>query len=594
MRTHASPSRTVRIRGRTPVPPVSGCAETWARLLAGRHLEPSSKVGILARIGRFEVVRSLGSGGMGVVLLARDPEGRAATDAHSASGLVAIKVPRPELAGNARAIERFLTEAHHMRQFSHAHILQVLEIGESPTRPYIVMPHLRCGNLADYLAKNAPLPEHEVLRLARELASALLHAHQHGIIHRDLKPANVLLNDRTQAVLTDFGLARTVFNEGIADIRAGHCEGTAPYMSPAVARGEAEDTRCDIYALGALLYEMLTGRPPYSGTNLEDVTGQILRHPPPRIRSLKPSAQVPLTRIAEWAMARELRHRYAHMVDLQDDLQRVEAGLHPLGPHGHRAPASELPSQSLARPQLRPLLCTAVLLLFAASVLVLCPASPLSKSLRRQASITHAGHPFQTPSLPRNTWFLVQGQHLLMLRARAPAHMDVVHRFLLPNIHFPSAGAGSGTLRAEVDQVVDLNGDGEPELLLRAGDTGSRILSALACYSVRSGQLLWVHQDQNGYRPPDLVDLDNDGIPEILVTSRRTAGQAWTISLLAPDGQTRHATHLPHRPVSWRREPAATGTGWELVILDENARLLVLDAQLRPRGLATHADASTP
>jgi serine/threonine protein kinase len=161
------------------------------------------------------VVRSLGSGGMGVVMLARDPEGRAATDNHSASGLVAIKIPRPELAGNARAIERFLTEANHMRQFGHPHILQVLEIGDSSTQPFIVMPHLRRGNLAEYLAKHSPLPEHEVLRLARELASALLHAHHHGIIHRDLKPANVLLNDRNQAVLTDFGLARTVFNEGI-------------------------------------------------------------------------------------------------------------------------------------------------------------------------------------------------------------------------------------------------------------------------------------------------------------------------------------------------------------------------------------------
>jgi hypothetical protein len=581
MRLEVSTSRAVRPAGRAQVPPVSGCAETWLRLLAGRHLEPSLTVGIQARIGRFKVVRCLGSGGMGVVLLALDPEGRAAVDTHSASGLVAIKVPRPELAGIACATERFLTEAKHMLQFEHPHILQVLEIGESPGQPYMVMPHLRRGNLADYLEQHFPLSECETLRLARELASALLHAHHHGIIHRDLKPANVLLNDRNQAVLTDFGLARSVFNDGVTDIHAGHREGTAPYMSPAVAQGVAEDTRCDIYAFGALLYEMLSGRPPYTGPSLEAITSQIIRHPPPPVRSLNPSASASLTRIAEWAMARELRHRYAHMVDLLDDLHRLHNGLEPLGPHGHRAPTTQPDAQILTRRSPRPLLALAVLLLFAAGALLLCPASPLARTLRRQAAVAQADHQFRPVTLPRHTWFVVQDHYLLMLRARAPAHMDVIHRFRLPAPHFGLPGPGPGTLDAEVDVVADLDGDGQLEMLVRAGDNRTRIWSVLACYKLESGQLLWAHHDEQGYLPPLLVDLDNDGIAELLVTTRPSVNRGWQTSLLSASGHTLHATSLARRPVSWRQDRTPGGDGWELLILDESARLLAFDGELK-------------
>jgi serine/threonine protein kinase len=581
MRVDEPPLRTVRQSGRAPVPPVSACAETWVRLLAGRHLEPSLKVGILARIGRFEVVRCLGSGGMGVVMLARDPECRAVADAQSASGLVAIKVPRPELAGIARATERFLTEGRHMLQFEHPHILQVLEIGDSPTQPYIVMPHLRRGNLADHLAQHSPLCEREALRLARELASALLHAHKHGIIHRDLKPANVLLNDRNQAVLTDFGLARTVFNEGVADIHTGHREGTAPYMSPAVARGEAEDTRCDIYGFGALLYEMLSGRPPYTGPSLEAVTGQILRHPPPPVRSLNPSASVPLIRIAQWAMARELRHRYAHMVDLQDDLERVDAGLEPLGPHGHRALLTEPGVPRHTQPSSRPFVALGALLCLTVSALLLWPAPPIARALRRQTTVARADHQFRPAVLPNQTWFVVQDHYLLMLRACAPGHLDVVHRFKLPTPRFALPGAGPDTLCAEVDLVADVNGDGQPELLVRMGDKRSRTASVLACYAVETGQLLWAHHDEHGYLPTILVDLDDDGISSILVTTRASASRGWTTSLVTASGHTRHVASLSHRPVSWRLDRAPEGDGWELVVLDERARLLAFDAELR-------------
>jgi sugar lactone lactonase YvrE len=167
-----------------------------------------------------------------------------------------------------------------------------------------------------------------------QLAEGLSFAHRSGIIHRDLKPANILLAADDRVCLADFGLARTLFNDSIVEVESRHGEGTAQYMSPAVAAGEAEDTRCDIYAFGALLYEMLTGQPPYQGRTTKEILRQILAGPPKPIATVNPKADRALAAVAEGAMARELRDRYAEIRDVLADLQRVKAGQPPLGPHG--------------------------------------------------------------------------------------------------------------------------------------------------------------------------------------------------------------------------------------------------------------------
>ena len=174
----------------------------------------------------------------------------------------------------------------------------------------------------------------DILELAVPVAEGLDFAHRRGIIHRDLKPANLLLGADGKVCLADFGLARSLFNDTLVDVESPQWEGTAPYMSPAVAAGEAEDTRCDIYAYGALLYEMLTGRPPYQGERTKEILAQIHAGPPPPIASLNPKADRDLGAIAEGAMARELRQRYAEMRDVLDDLRRVRQGRKPMGPHG--------------------------------------------------------------------------------------------------------------------------------------------------------------------------------------------------------------------------------------------------------------------
>ncbi|CAN5616702.1 hypothetical protein BH23PLA1_BH23PLA1_36920 [soil metagenome] len=285
------------------------------------------------RIGRFEVLRELGSGGMGIVLLARDPlaEGR----------LVAIKVLKPALAGNPQSLAWFLKEARHMQRLDHPHLLPVLEVSDDREGPYYVMPYLERGPLSRLLGKNRPLDPETCLCVSMELAQALAHAHSLGLIHRDLKPDNLLIDDDGGVRLADFGLVRSLSDDSILDVRPPQCVGTAPYMSPGVAAGEAEDTRCDIYSFGAVLYEMLAGRRPYRGATSESVLIQILEGPPTPIRSIIPDAPDGLVAIAEGAMARALRDRYASMADVIADLDRVRQGQPPTGPRD-RSPAASI------------------------------------------------------------------------------------------------------------------------------------------------------------------------------------------------------------------------------------------------------------
>jgi serine/threonine protein kinase/sugar lactone lactonase YvrE len=307
------------------VPPVSVFAGPIAELVGHRLLSPPNRPGILATLEHYEVLRVLGMGGMGVVLLARDSE----------SGRdVALKMVRPELVPNQNVVHRFVKEASHLQKLKHPNVVPVLEISDRPEGPYFVMPYFDRGSLAQRIKLGQGLDAATALDIAIQVAEGLQFAHRRGIIHRDLKPANILLGTGGQTCLADFGLARTMFNDTLVDVEHDQMEGTPPYMSPGVAAGNAEDTRCDIYAFGALLYEMLTGEPPYSGRNTQDIRRQILAGPPKPIRLRNPEADAGLTAVAEGALARELRNRYADMTDVLADLERVKQSKNPVGPHG--------------------------------------------------------------------------------------------------------------------------------------------------------------------------------------------------------------------------------------------------------------------
>ncbi|HOW97193.1 MAG TPA: protein kinase [Kiritimatiellia bacterium] len=307
------------------IPMSGGAADVTQTMIQEGMLQAPARPGARGAVGRFEILRPLAAGGMGQVFLAREP----VTD-----GRVAIKMIRPRYRGEEWVVRRFLAEAQHMYRMSHPHILKVMEVSDRKEGPYYVMPFIEGGSLAQAIKPGQPLPEDRVLEIARQVADALQYAHARGIIHRDIKPANVLLDNEGRAYLTDFGLLRTVFNDTMLDPDKSAPEGTAAYMSPLAASGKAEDTRCDIYSFGALLYEMLTGCKPYEGPNPKAVADRILAGPPRPILAVNRAASPALARIAEWCMARELRDRYAEMKDVVRDLDRAGQKEAPLGPHG--------------------------------------------------------------------------------------------------------------------------------------------------------------------------------------------------------------------------------------------------------------------
>lgn len=309
-----------------PAPPtgpeMSNFAEPVGDLIRTNILAAPARPGAMASLGRFDLVRLIGQSRMSLVFLARDP----------ASGdKVAIKLLRPELARTAEANQRFLAEARHMQELRHHNILSALEVGTRGDVLYLTMPFLARGSLEELVRAGRPLAPNVILPVARDIAEALQFAHARGVIHHDLKPANVLLDADGRARLADFGLARTVFNDAFIRVDGDLGEGTAAYMSPLVAAGQAEDTRCDIYGFGAVLYHLLTGRAPYHGATTAEIRARIQRGPPPPILATNPQAQRGLVKVAETAMARSQADRYANMADVLADLRRVEQGRSPLG-----------------------------------------------------------------------------------------------------------------------------------------------------------------------------------------------------------------------------------------------------------------------
>ncbi|WP_411282178.1 protein kinase domain-containing protein [Gemmatimonas sp.] len=225
----------------------------------------------VALADRYRIERELGAGGMATVYLAHDIK-------HQRD--VAIKVLHPDL-GAALGGERFLTEIRTTARLQHPHILPLLDSGEADTLLYYVMPLVRGETLRARLERERQLPIADALRLAREVADALQHAHTQGIVHRDIKPENILLQDG-HALVADFGIALAVQSAGGARMtQTGLSLGTPQYMSPEQAMGERTiDARSDVYALGAVTYEMLVGEAPFTGPSVQAIVARVLTEEP--------------------------------------------------------------------------------------------------------------------------------------------------------------------------------------------------------------------------------------------------------------------------------------------------------------------------
>jgi len=277
------------------------------------------------KIGPYPVVGTLGQGGMATVYLAEDARhGR----------LVAIKVMKPDTAA-AIGHDRFLREIETIARLSHPHILPLYDSGSSDGQLFFVMPHIDGPSLRARLQAERRLTIDESLRLARGIASALGHAHQHGLVHRDVKPANILLSDGI-ALVADFGVARAASREldaqaetsvGMAALTtSGVIIGTPQYMAPEQAFGDPNiDGRADIYALGCVLYEMLAGEPPFNGDSAHVLLRQHTSDPVPPIRKIRADVPEALAYAIEKALAKSPTDRFATTVEFMDALTRATA-----------------------------------------------------------------------------------------------------------------------------------------------------------------------------------------------------------------------------------------------------------------------------
>ena len=219
---------------------------------------------------RYKIESELGQGGMATVYLAQDIR-------HNRR--VAVKVLRPELAAVIGA-ERFLSEITTTANLQHPHILPLFDSGESDGFLFYVMPYVEGETVRDRIAREKQLPVADAVRIATEVASALDYAHRHGVIHRDIKPENILLHDGS-ALVADFGIALAVSTAGTRMTETGMSLGTPHYMSPEQAMGEREITaRSDVYALGCVLYEMLTGDPPFTGSTAQAIVARVVTENP--------------------------------------------------------------------------------------------------------------------------------------------------------------------------------------------------------------------------------------------------------------------------------------------------------------------------
>jgi eukaryotic-like serine/threonine-protein kinase len=297
-------------------PPIAGAGRVFADALDDANEPSTTELPTDTRIGQYEVLERLGSGGMGDVYRAHDTK---------LDRSVALKIVHDSAAG--RTAERVLREARAASALNHPNICTIYEVGEFEGRPYLAMEYI-AGQPLNGLIPSEGLPAADVVKYGAQIADALAHAHEHGVIHRDLKGANLVMTPEGRAKVLDFGLARRTAVAGASSIsgtwpQAGTIAGTPAYMAPELLRNEKADARSDIWALGVLLYEMASGRRPFEGETPFEVTSAILKDTALPLPSRVPEA---LRMTIFRCLARDPGDRFQRASDL---VTALEAGRPP-------------------------------------------------------------------------------------------------------------------------------------------------------------------------------------------------------------------------------------------------------------------------
>src|SRR5882762_2109969 len=293
--------------------------ESPAFEVMGESLQDDQVVG--RKLGPYAIIARLGAGGMGEVYLAEDTRlGRK----------VALKMLPAHLTTEDERVRRFQQEARAASALNHPNIITIYEIGEIDSRHFMATEFIEGETLFERL-KAGPMKLRDALDLAVQVTSALCAAHQAGIVHRDIKPGNIMLRTDGIVKVLDFGLA-TITEQKSDDLEAatlvktkpGIVMGTAHYMSPEQARGQKMDARTDIFSLGVVLYQMVTGRVPFAGQTMTDVLASILMLEPPSLSQSAPEAPAELQRIVHSALRKDKDERYQTSAELLTDLKALK------------------------------------------------------------------------------------------------------------------------------------------------------------------------------------------------------------------------------------------------------------------------------
>lgn len=272
-----------------------------------------------AQIDHYEIIRMLGHGGMNRVYLAQD--------LHSQQKVV-LKFPNDDLIGNVAVFERYKREAEVGNRLHHPHVQALLNTGEERCEQYLVMEYINGRTLREVLeerfAASGPLPPAEAIQITLQICDALAYCHEHGVFHRDIKPENIMLQQDGSVKIIDFGVALLEGARRVTWRGFSGTVGTPDYMSPEQLRGERGTASSDIYAVGAMLYEMLCGHPPFEGENVFAVMNQHVSQDPPSILHSNPNVSPRLATVVMRAIRRDPDKRYKSMHDMLHDLRNLE------------------------------------------------------------------------------------------------------------------------------------------------------------------------------------------------------------------------------------------------------------------------------